>query len=832
MEEVRKLLRESRAALEAARKDLEECQRIQNALSESAQQHQAEKKRSGQQATPLVLPPVHLPDSPPPPPSLPPSPRKSSSAASAKKSVKESDRDLFGMGASVDLDGDGEELHDHGRRQNFSVDASSGRQDLNRNGNDLGGKDLNGNGIYGISLDGNDFDSDMKNAGAEEQAYNSSKYVPVDLDAANFAESKPRKASVALSDAAENRRRMSQYSGHGRSFDGGAGEDVDDKEGVDDEDADDESDDEASYITTGLNIGGAEDQIVGDEDYEDDEGGSFYGRGTEGEDDEVNSAYAPVPTTTRRQSQASRASVGSRNVPTMGLFPVEEDEAMEDLMMLLPPPPKLERGQNGFSMRTLRRASQVPVGDGTIDPDAAKEATEDAPEDEEEARALMEPMYVMMRLAGYMRKLPSTGKLFASPHMRYFMLDGNLLSYSVKSESASVRRILKLDGATCTVYVQEPKRENSGKPRIFYLYIVPASPIERKMRISTESEEEARQWHAAINNNILCAAEKKELNLKEMNRLRRTESRRTSQVGMDMTEKPRTLPQTYYDILGVPPDAKLPLIRKTYYNLAKNFHPDKNRDVDTKAFAEIGRAYSILKDKKLRASYDLCETVKAAFRLGVVAVKHEEDGAYSRHVVFFLDRYFENLVWQPVSRGSVLKPGYSRIELRYIHRIYAGEDDKSLRFGELRGGSKEKRTAKAESYGESYGSEDDSDDDESDLDQMAPNRRQNAKQRSGRMNAEEEGSDAEDGQNEDDEVGDEDDEDDNKADMDYEERVKYCVSLQMSPHAKKIGYSSVFIELDTKEARDDILDGLRVLRCGASMLFQQNLDEMKEEGLR
>ncbi|GBG29485.1 DnaJ family protein [Hondaea fermentalgiana] len=593
--------------------------------------------------------------------------------------------------------------------------------------------------------------------------------APVDLEAESAEERRPRKASEALVGAEQRRMSMASSTvqladenGNETNGQDAVNDDDDDLAGehADESDDDDDEDDAGATITSGLNIGGVEDQIISS------------------------------PSAEESDEAASKAAASKARVPMTagGLFPVDEDELMDDLLLLLPPPKATL--QTGFSMRTLRRPSQVPVGDGEIDPEVAKEATDvENPEDEEMKH--LEPKYVMMRLAGYLRKLSSTGKLFAVPRMRWFMLDGNLLSYSAKPESPRVKRIMKLDDANCTVYTQDPKKLDAGKPCLFYIYVVPASPLERKLRMTTESEEEARHWHAAINNNILCAAESRRFGLKSMNRLRRTESRRTSQVGMDMSEQPRELPKTYYDILGVPPDAKAAQIRKTYYVLAKNYHPDKNPDVDTKAFAEISRAYSVLKDKTLRKSYDLCETVKSAFRLGVLAIKHEQDGSFSRRVVFFLDRHFENLIWQPESRGSVLKPGYSRIELRYIHRIYAGEDDESLTFGEMR----------VDDRASDNGSGDDND-----------NASDNA---SDDDNANSGGFDHEDNQ-----------------DLDDKSRAARTLCIHMSPHAKKIGYSSVFIELDTPDARDDILDGLRILRCGASMLFQQNLDEMKANDLR
>jgi len=61
-----------------------------------------------------------------------------------------------------------------------------------------------------------------------------------------------------------------------------------------------------------------------------------------------------------------------------------------------------------------------------------------------------------------------------------------------------------------------------------------------------------------------------------------------------------------YDVLGVPKTASAADIKKAYRQLAKKFHPDRNRD-DTKAkerFAEINTAYEIVGDEKKKAQFD------------------------------------------------------------------------------------------------------------------------------------------------------------------------------------------------------------------------------------
>ena len=54
----------------------------------------------------------------------------------------------------------------------------------------------------------------------------------------------------------------------------------------------------------------------------------------------------------------------------------------------------------------------------------------------------------------------------------------------------------------------------------------------------------------------------------------------------------------HYKILNIPENATIDDIKKAFRNLAKEFHPDKNKSIDANTrFREIFESYEILKDK-------------------------------------------------------------------------------------------------------------------------------------------------------------------------------------------------------------------------------------------
>ncbi|KAG5892250.1 hypothetical protein JTB14_014620 [Gonioctena quinquepunctata] len=64
----------------------------------------------------------------------------------------------------------------------------------------------------------------------------------------------------------------------------------------------------------------------------------------------------------------------------------------------------------------------------------------------------------------------------------------------------------------------------------------------------------------------------------------------------------------FYKILGVSKSATLHEIKKAYRRLAKELHPDKNKDDSdgSQKFQDLGAAYEVLSDEEKRKKYDRC----------------------------------------------------------------------------------------------------------------------------------------------------------------------------------------------------------------------------------
>src|SRR5579884_2920191 len=61
----------------------------------------------------------------------------------------------------------------------------------------------------------------------------------------------------------------------------------------------------------------------------------------------------------------------------------------------------------------------------------------------------------------------------------------------------------------------------------------------------------------------------------------------------------------YYEVLGVARSASDDEVKKAFRRLAKQYHPDTNKESGAEArFIEINEAYEVLSDPQKRAAYD------------------------------------------------------------------------------------------------------------------------------------------------------------------------------------------------------------------------------------
>ena len=60
----------------------------------------------------------------------------------------------------------------------------------------------------------------------------------------------------------------------------------------------------------------------------------------------------------------------------------------------------------------------------------------------------------------------------------------------------------------------------------------------------------------------------------------------------------------YYLILELTNDSSQSEIKNQYRKLAKQYHPDRNKDSSEEKMAQINKAYEVLSDKKLKEEYD------------------------------------------------------------------------------------------------------------------------------------------------------------------------------------------------------------------------------------
>lgn len=132
----------------------------------------------------------------------------------------------------------------------------------------------------------------------------------------------------------------------------------------------------------------------------------------------------------------------------------------------------------------------------------------------------------------------------------------------------------------------------------------------------------------------------------------------------------------YYEILGIPKNAKKEEIKKAYHKLAHKYHPDKSGG-DVEKFKEINEAYQILTNDKKRAEYDRYGRVFSDFNGGGNGAGGEQFGGFDFNGFegFDLSDIFENFFGggakrQKVERGRDV---FIDIEITFKEMAYGTE---------------------------------------------------------------------------------------------------------------------------------------------------------------
>ncbi|MCI5189281.1 MAG: J domain-containing protein, partial [Candidatus Electrothrix sp. AS4_5] len=117
--------------------------------------------------------------------------------------------------------------------------------------------------------------------------------------------------------------------------------------------------------------------------------------------------------------------------------------------------------------------------------------------------------------------------------------------------------------------------------------------------------------------------------------------------------------ENFYEVLGVPEDAEKEEIKKSFRNLAKQYHPDITKG-DDEQFRKISQAYKVLSSPEARNDYD--KTLKI-YRSGSGKLNDYKKNSYTvegKHV----KKLFKELINQ--SHFTSIKIKYRKKTLLHL----------------------------------------------------------------------------------------------------------------------------------------------------------------------
>jgi len=291
---------------------------------------------------------------------------------------------------------------------------------------------------------------------------------------------------------------------------------------------------------------------------------------------------------------------------------------------------------------------------------------------------------------------------------RWFVLSGRLLVYTSSPRSNEVGRMFDLNHIEV---VSDPRK--LGKT--VTPHAIGIQDHTRRIILCADTHAEVLEWYQAIVLNValLCAESRQRpitsLPPKDRSEVSAIEAWRKEMIAkhkavLPMPPPPQDVwfyphykpPPSHYDVLGVPSDASSSAIKKAYFRLARESHPDRNPSVTQEDFSKIAFAYDALIDPTKRANFDLSERIKENLRQGIDLWMHEavwDDAdlaqeprlrpfrrAKRKRTTLFSDGDLHILYWQdapedPDAAPLPLRPSAERcIEMRFVQQVLHARD--------------------------------------------------------------------------------------------------------------------------------------------------------------
>ncbi|MEM9213922.1 MAG: DnaJ domain-containing protein [Cyanobacteria bacterium P01_F01_bin.150] len=138
--------------------------------------------------------------------------------------------------------------------------------------------------------------------------------------------------------------------------------------------------------------------------------------------------------------------------------------------------------------------------------------------------------------------------------------------------------------------------------------------------------------------------------------------------------------QTYYDVLGISPNASLDDIKQAFRRLARRYHPDlnPNNHQALQKFQEVSRVYQVLSDPTERQKYnqrlfgqevDECQTLSAqtAVECYQKGLSLSQRGQYEKSIA----SYTRALARNPVLVDAYNQRGFAYYKMRRISEAFA-----------------------------------------------------------------------------------------------------------------------------------------------------------------